>query len=273
MIKRIMVNAFSNITAWVISLLLLIPLYILVVNSFKTQGEALTMSVKLPTSLHLENYLVVISRGKLVTAFFNSSLYSILAIVIGIVTSSMAAFVLARRKNMISRIIYFFIILGITMPLNFVSLMKIMQVTGLLDSQLGMCLLYPAMQTSFSVFLIYGFVSKVPKELDEAAVIDGCSSFRLFFSIVFPLLKPVLVTVCILNFMGVWNDFISATYLLKSSDKWPMTLAVYSFFGMYIKEWNLVAADIVLTSFPVVLIYLLGQRYIVAGMTAGAVKG
>ena len=129
------------------------------------------------------------------------------------------------------------------------------------------------MQLPFAVFLIYGFVSKIPVELDEAAIIDGCGSLRLFSYIVLPLLKPAVATVIVLTFLNTWNEFVSPLYFLSSSTKWPMTLSVYNFFGMYFKDWNLVCADIVLTSLMVIIVYLAGQKYIVSGMTAGAVKG
>ena len=109
--------------------------------------------------------------------------------------------------------------------------------------------------------------------LDEAAIIDGCGPIRLFYSVILPLLAPVIVTAAVLNFVGIWNDFLLPLYYLNNSGYWPMTLAVYNFFGQFQQDWNLVSADIVLTVLPVLLIYLLGQRFIVSGLTAGAVKG
>lgn len=262
----------SHIIAWIVSLILLVPLYIIVVNSLKTRGEALNMSMAFPSVIQWENYTQVIEQGKVFITFFNSCLYAFFSIIVGTLLTAMASFVLSRRSGKGIKILYFFIVLGLTMPVNYVSLMKVMQTLHLLDTRLGICLIYTAMQVSFSVFLTCGFVQNIPRTLDEAAVLDGCSAPRLFFSVIFPLLTPVLVTVAVLNFMAAWNDFITATYMLKSSDCWPMTLAIYSFFGMYEKQWNLVSADIVLTSIPVVLVYLLGQKYIVSGMTAGAVK-
>ncbi|MBZ0294964.1 MAG: carbohydrate ABC transporter permease, partial [Anaerolineae bacterium] len=134
-------------------------------------------------------------------------------------------------------------------------------------------ILYSATQIPFSVFLMYGFIDSVPRELDEAAIIDGCGSVKLFFRIILPLLTPVLVTAGILNFLGVWNDFLLPLYFLNSSTHWPMTLAVYNFFGQYQQDWNLVSADILLTILPVIVIYLVGQRFILSGLSSGAVKG
>ena len=185
----------------------------------------------------------------------------------------MAAYVLSRTRRRLHNFLYLFLVLGIAIPINYIPLIRVMQALKLMNTRIGIVLLYTATQIPFNIFLIHSFVSKISPEIDEAAVIDGASPAALFFRIVMPLLKPVLVTVMVLTFLNTWNEFVMPLYFLNSSDKWPMTLAVYNFFGMYFKDWNLVCADIVLTSAPVIIIYLLGQKYIVSGMTAGAVKG
>ena len=134
-------------------------------------------------------------------------------------------------------------------------------------------ILYAATKIPFGVFLTYAFIESIPKEIDEAAIMDGCNPFTLFFTVIFPLLTPAWVTTAILSFLDFWSEFILPLYFLQNSAKWPMTLAVYNFFGMFEAKWNLVSADIVLTILPVIAVYLMGQRYIISGMTAGAVKG
>jgi raffinose/stachyose/melibiose transport system permease protein len=121
--------------------------------------------------------------------------------------------------------------------------------------------------------LIYAFIESIPRELDEAAIIDGCSPLRLFTSVIYPLLTPVLVTAAVLNLIDFWNEFLLPLYYLNRTTHWPMTLAIYNFFGQYQSDWSLVSADIVLTILPVIIIYLVAQRFIFSGMTAGAVKG
>ena len=125
----------------------------------------------------------------------------------------------------------------------------------------------------FSVFLYYGFVNTGPVELDESAVIDGNSGFDLFLKIVFPLLKPVIITVMVINFMGAWNNFIIRLYVMNRSTMWPMTLSIYNFYGRRISDWQIANADVVLTIAPVVVLFPVGQRYLISGMTAGAIKG
>lgn len=148
-----------------------------------------------------------------------------------------------------------------------------MKSMGMINSHVGMILLYTAMGIPISLFITYAFVSNIPKELDEAAIMDGCNGIKLFLRIIVPLLTSVLVTVFVLNFLSVWNEFTAPLYMLNTVEMWPMTLAVYNFFGQFSAQWNLVSADIVLTSLPVLIVFLIGQKYIVGGLTSGAVKG
>ena len=263
----------ANLLAILISAAMFVPIYLLLVNSLKDEVQSRAMGVELPTSIHWENYLTVIEQGKLEGAFLNSMLYATGATIVVVILSSAAAFVLSRNRSRRNRFLYIFITLGLAMPINYVTLTKVMQATGLINTVIGIILLYAATKLPFAVFLTYAFVETIPKELDEAAILDGCSPLTLFFKIIFPLLTPAWVTTAILSFLDFWSEFILPLYFLQSSAKWPMTLAVYNFFGMFESSWNLVSADIVLTILPVIVVYLLGQRYIVSGMTTGAVKG
>jgi raffinose/stachyose/melibiose transport system permease protein len=255
------------------SLIMVIPFYLIVVNSLKTSADASSMSAALPDKLHVENFSTVISEGKLAISFFNSVFYASGSTIIGTLFAAMAAFVLSRNRTRFNRFLYFFIIMGIALPANYFTLTKVMQITTLINTKAGMILLYAAGQIPFGVFLIYGFLETVPRELDEAAIMDGCGPLHLFFQIIVPLLTPVLVTDAVLSFLGAWSNFIMPLYYLNKTANWPMTLSVYNFFGQYQADWNLVSADILMTVLPVILVYLAAQRYILSGMTAGAIKG
>ncbi|WP_216651801.1 carbohydrate ABC transporter permease [Paenibacillus sp. NEAU-GSW1] len=200
-------------------------------------------------------------------------MYSSISSLLCIIFSAMAAYVMGRNKTKFNRFLYLFIIMGIALPLNYFTLIDVMKWTHLMNTQAGIIVLYMVTQIPFSIFILYGFIGGVPKELDEAGVIDGCGPIRLFFSVIFPMLQPAAVTVFILSFLNTWNEFLLPLYYLNSAQKWPMTLAVYNFFGQFQQSWNLVSADIILTILPVIIIYLLGQRFIIAGMTSGSVKG
>ena len=263
----------KNVLAWFASLLVIIPLMLVFLNAFKADGETLNMTLALPKTWNFSNFAVVIEKGKLVQSFFNSLLYAGAGTVITVFLAAMASYVFSRRRSGGMSALYMYVVLGMVIPVNYVTLTRTMQMFHLTNTAPGIILLYTAMQTPFTVFLIYGFVSKIPVELDEAAVIDGCGPMALYTRIVFPMLKSALVTSGVLCFLNCWNEFMMPLYFLHSSDKWPMTLAVYNFFGQFEMKWNLICADVLLTCAPVIIIYLLGQKYIVGGQTAGAVKG
>ena len=142
---------------------------------------------------------------------------------------------------------------------------------GLVDSSLALIFVL-AGGSAYNIWLLKSYIDGLPVELDEAAVIDGAGPISLFFKIIMPLLKPTMVTCFILQFMGVWSDFLTPLYLSSKSKMFPMTMAVYQFFGKNKSYWNYIFADIVLTCIPVVIVYMIGQKYIVGGMTSGAVK-
>ena len=273
-------NPFRSLRAMVLNasasgatLVAIAPIYVLFVNALKTQPEASSMGIELPLNPQWGNFGTVIEEGKLLTAFLNSVLYAFGGTLIAVLLSALAAYVLARHRTKRHQIIYLLLIMGIAIPTNFVTLMQVMQITHLIDTQIGMILLYAATQIPFSVFLIYAFVDSLPKELDEAAFLDGCSPLRTFRSIILPMLTPVLVTCGILSILNIWNEFLMPLYFLNNTGSWPMTLAVYNFFGQFQSDWSLVSADVVLTILPVILVYAVAQRWILSGVSAGAVKG
>ena len=262
----------NNLLASGAGLIAVAPIYLVFANALKTAADAASMTAQPPRDPQWDNFGAVIDQGRLATAFFNSVLYSFGSTILAVLLAALAAYVLARHRSRRHEIIYLLLILGIAIPTNFVTLTKVMQVTHLIDTQIGIILVYAATQIPFDVFLIYAFVDAVPRELDEAAFIDGCSPIRTFFSIILPMLTPVLVTCGVLNILNVWNEFLMPLYLLNNSDNWPMTLSVYNFFGQYQSNWALVSADVVLTILPVILVYLVAQRWILSGISSGAVK-
>lgn len=271
--KKIIGRVLANLCALIVSIIVIVPLAVLALNSFKSKGESNRLSLSLPSEWHPENYRTVIEQGKLVSSFFNSLLYSICSVVLIVILVSAAAYVISRNHRGVNKFLYYFIISGLAIPINNVALMKVMQALHLVNTRPGIILLYTAINIPLSLFLAYGFIGTIPRDIDEAAIIDGCSPMRLFVRVILPLLTPVMATLFVLNFMAVWNDFTMPLYYLNKSTKWPMTLAVYNFFGAFENAWNLVCADIILTLIPVLIVFVLGQKYIVGGVSSGAVKG
>lgn len=252
--------------------IIILPIYFILINSVKTVEESRFLSFSLPTVFQWKNYIEVIRAGKLVRAFFNSMFMAGVSSFIAVLVSSMAAYALSRRKTKAHNAIYLYFFMGLIAPVNYVTTIFTLKFLHIQNTYTGIILAFAAYGIAFLVFLYYGFIEGVPRELDEAAVIDGCGPFQLFFKIVFPLLKPATITGLVLNFLGAWNDFVTPLYLLSDSDKMGMTNSIYRFFGEHFNDWNMIFADIVLTIAPIVILYLVGQKYIVSG-TAGAVKG
>ena len=273
MLKKNFSAALRQLVALLLSSTILIPMYMVLVNSFKDKRESNRMGLDLPVEWLWENYQHVIEKGKLVASFFNSCLYAFAASVGVVLIAALATYVIARRSDKLAKRLYLLLIIGLFLPVNHVVLVKIMSILGLYGSRLGIVLYYLASNMSFSVFVCYGYFSNLPRELDEAALIDGASPLRTYISVIFPLLKPINITVFILTFMGIWSDFMTPLYLINQTSMWPMNLAIYNFFGRYNAYWNYIFADIVLTVLPVMALYLLCQKQIIGGLTSGAVKG
>lgn len=270
--KKTIQGIFKQILCVILSLAVLLPFYMVLINSFKTKSEAARMSLALPTEWVFSNYIDVINQGKLLQGFFNSLLYATVATTVGVLLCAMASYVICRRNTKLNKFIYYFVLCGLFFPINYVTLVRVFQFFNLIDTRIGIIITFTSAMIPFCVFTIRNFILSVPISMDEAAVIDGAGPNRVFFSIILPLLKPILVTCFILQFMGVWSDFLTPLYLSSKSKYFPMTMSVYQFFGKNSSYWNYIFANIVLTCIPVVVIYLIGQKYIVSGLTSGAVK-
>lgn len=259
---------------WLLSLLVIVPFLVMLFGSLKTSVEATSFDLSLPTTWEWHNYSRVIEEGKMVRSFLNGMLITGAAVLLNIIFASMAAFFIARRKTKGSEFLYYFFFIGMLAPMQTIPTIRLMQSFSLYGTYTSAILLYCVINISFSIFLYVGFIrTTVPKELDEAALLDGASVIRLFFSIVFPLLRPINMTILIIVFMNIWNDVNIPIFFLNDPKKWTMPLSVYQFFGTYSgSNWNLVFANLVLTALPVLIIYLFCQRYIVSGLTSGAVK-
>lgn len=255
-----------------LSCIILLPIYFIVINSLKTVEESRFLDFSFPAVYQWGNYAEVIEKGNLIRAFFNSLFMAGVSSAIAVLVSSMAAYACSRRRTKAHNAFYMYFFMGLIAPVNYVTTIFTLKYLHIQNTYTGIILAFACYGIPFLVFLYYGFFESIPKELDEAAVIDGCGPYGLFFKVVFPLLKPATITGVVLNFLGAWNDFVTPLYLLSDSKKMGMTNSIYRFFGEHFNDWHMIFADIVLTVLPILVIYLAGQKYIVSG-TAGAVKG
>ncbi|MEF9878629.1 MAG: carbohydrate ABC transporter permease [Clostridia bacterium] len=271
--KMTILNVLKEALAWSLSLIVIVPFLIVLVNALKDEQQALTMSLSLPTQWHWENFVTVWNVGHIPQSFFNSVLISVGAVFLSIICASLCAFVLARNPSKCNKKIFMYFSLGLMFPVSMVTVVKVMRILGLYNTRWGVILLFGALILPLSVFLYYNFIMGIPQEIDEAAIVDGAGTGTLFFRILFPVLKPVTVTVVMLNFLSCWNDFTVPLYILPDPDKAVIVQQVYHFYGTFTASWNLVSVTILYAIAPILAVYILGQRYIISGMVAGAVKG
>jgi raffinose/stachyose/melibiose transport system permease protein len=250
-----------------------VPLYFVIINSFKTKAEAADMNLLLPSEWNLINNLKeVFAAAKIPQAFGNTLIITVCSVLLIIVLCSISAFVIQRRDTKLTRIMTQILIVGLILPMMIITTYYVVDFFNLIRSYTGVVLLFVAGNYAFFTYLYISFMHGVPRDIDEAAIIDGASKYRLFFGIIFPLLLPVNASVLILASMNIWNDFLIPFYFLNTADRYTLSLLVYFFYGQKAADWNLVFTTIMIVSLPVILLYLFLQRYIVAGMTSGAVK-
>ncbi|MCI6811008.1 MAG: carbohydrate ABC transporter permease [Lachnospiraceae bacterium] len=270
--RTLIVNRIMELILWLFSIVTIYPILMVVLTSFKSKGEAAYLNISLPQKWLFENYITVMEKD-FIRSLKNSIFITLLSIVLITGLAAFISFIIARRDTKGCRIVYKIITLGIIAPFTALPTIQLLQKLGLYGTRTGLCFIYAALYMPFTTMILSGFIKGIPRELDEAAVMDGAIGGRLFLKVILPLLKPALATTGILNFMWVWNELQIPMYLLNSSAKWTLPLSVYNFYGQYSRSWNLVCADVVLVSLPVVIVYIFAQKWIISGMTAGAVKG
>ncbi|MFD0670707.1 carbohydrate ABC transporter permease [Cohnella sp. GCM10027633] len=253
-----------------------VPLYFVLVNAMKSPQEASLMNMKWPTSVQLWaniKEVVQVRDYMLLRAFWNSSVLTVLSIAGLILVCSMAAFVMQRRNDKLTPWLSFFVLSGLIIPPAIVPTIWVLQEISLFKTMTGIVLVEIALSLPFCILLYRGFMGAIPREIDEAAVVDGYGGFRLFFTIIFPLLKPVTATVIVTSSVSIFNDFTNPLYFFPGADNATVQLTLYNFMSQFVSQWNLLFTDILLITIPPLLLFLFFNKKIVAGMTAGSVKG
>ncbi|WP_057913588.1 carbohydrate ABC transporter permease [Peribacillus muralis] len=272
----------SSRTKWLLTALALlitafhlIPFYILITTSLKKTGD-FTSKWSFPDYFDTENFALAWEHANLGNAFVNTAIITILSAVLLIFFGSMSAYALARRTTKLNKYMYFlFVGVMVIPPLTaLVPLYRLVVDIGLMNTHLVAILNNVAAFMPLTIFLYAGFIrSTIPKELEEAAKLDGASTLGVFFKVVFPLLKPITATVLIISSVYIWNDYQFAIFFLQDSSVQTLTVALAGFFGQNVSQLNLVAAAALMASLPMVIVFLFLQRFFIEGLAAGSVKG
>lgn len=271
-------NALSFSFLLLLSIVFLFPLYLVLINSFKSKFNIISEPFAFPnddTFVGLENYINGINSSGIIGAFIRTAIITVGSVLAIVVFTSMTAWYITRVKTKVNRIIYYLFLFSMIVPFQMVmfTMTDVCYRLGL-NSVLGIIPVYLGFGSGLSVFMFSGFVKGLPREIEEAAMIDGCSPIKTFFYVVFPILKPTAITVAILNAMWIWNDFLLPYLLLGSTDKTLSVAIQLTMQGAYgAIDWGGFMSMLVLAIIPIVIFYLLCQKYIIKGVIDGAVKG
>lgn len=256
-------------------IIFIVPFAFMLVNALKERREANLLSIALPTEFHWENFAEVFKANnyQILTAFKNSGLIVVGSVLILIIVGSMGGYVFQRRKDRVMGIMNSLIMAGLMVPAAILPTIWVLQRIHLYKTIWGMILIEVALQIPFTIMLFRGFMSSIPIELEEAGYMDGCSKWKIFSAIIFPLLKPVTSTVIILNAVTIFNDFTNPLYFLPGAENATVQLTLYNFMGQYSSSYNMLFADVILITIPMLILFIFFNKRIVEGMVAGAVKG
>lgn len=266
-------------------IIFMFPFGMVIINSAKTSKEIIFNAIALPSNWGqlLTNISLIFNNPTVdyMGAFIDSTVITVLSLVVIVLFSSMAAWVLVRSNKVWSTILFMAFVAAMVIPFQVLMypLVRWMRLVGdflhlpLLGTYHGIVFAYLGFGTPLSIFVFHGFIKNIPFELEEAATIDGCSKQGIFFRIVFPLLKPIIVTVLILNGIWIWNDYLLPLLVLGSNGAvQTIPIAVTAFAGAYLKQWDLILTSTLIAIIPVIILYLFAQRYIIKGMVEGSIK-
>jgi raffinose/stachyose/melibiose transport system permease protein len=255
--------------------LVIVPLAATVLGGFKTVGELRASPFGLPTTWHLESYAEILSSGIFWTYLGNSLVVSLSAVALTLLCAAMAAYVFAQIRFFGSRYLQSYLLLGMMFPFATAIVPLFLQVRdfGLLDNPVGVILPQTAFSMAFAIVLLRSFFQELPKELFEAAYVDGCSYVRFFFRFTLPLSTPILATVGTFVFVQSWNNYLLPLVVLNDQKLFTWPLGIMQFRGEYIVDWSKILAFVSLTIIPALVFFTVTQKYIVAGLTRGSVKG
>lgn len=277
-------NAMRTSTRWLIGLIgillttavFVVPFAFIFTMAAKDPAEAAQLQFSWPTNFQLWDNIIEVFQARdymLVIAFINSTILTVASVTLMVIFGAMIAFILDRRRSRLNPLINALILAGLIMPPAVVPTIWVMQSLGLFKTLPGLVLVEVAFGLSFTVLTMRAFVASIPREIDEAAIVDGAGPLRLFFQVILPLLKSVIVTVIVVQSIFVFNDFQNPLYFLPGDQNATVQLTLFNFQSQALTSYNLLFANILVITIPMLIMYILFQRQIVSGMTAGAVKG
>lgn len=267
-------NWIKYLFAYLMLIITLVPFYLMINNSFKTTQLFVKNPFSLPRTFNITNYTTAFQRMRYSRAISNSAIITCISVSLLILTSSMTAYFLVRHNWRINRWLFAALVASMLVPFQaiMIPLVSIYGSLDLLNNKWTLIFMYLGFGQPFAVFVFHGFIKSIPLELEEAALIDGANKLQVFFQVIFPLLRPVIMTVMILDVLWIWNDYLLPSLILLSPAERTLPLSTYSFFNEYSVDYAPLMAGIVMTILPVLVVYVMAQRQIIEGIVKGAIK-
>ena len=260
----------------VFGVIFVVPFIFILLTAAKTRQEAALFQFSWPSKFQLlENIRDVIAFGdhRMLRALWNSTLLTVGSVTLIVLFSALVAYVMQRRGDRVASVVSSIMLAGLIIPPAVVPTIFLLQWVHLYKTLLGLIMVEVAFTMPFATLIFRAFVANIPRELDEAAILDGASPTQVFFSIILPLLQPAIITVIVVSSVGIYNDFVSPLYFLPGAENVTVQLTLYSFISQFTSQWNLLFADVLIITIPPFIMFMFFQRQIVSGMTAGAIKG
>ncbi len=260
----------------IIGTVFLVPFAFILLTASKTRSEASLFQFSWPTEFQLlDNIREVIVFGdyRMILATWNSTILTVGSVVLIVLLGALVAFVMQRRSDRVATFASSIMLIGLIIPPAVVPTIFLLQWLGIYKTIFGLIMIEVAIQLPFAILIFRAFMGAIPREIDEAAIIDGASPFQIFFSVILPLLWPAIVTVIVISAVTIYNDFTLPLYFLPGSENVTVQLTLYSFRSQFLSQWNLLFADVLIITIPPFILFILFQRQIVSGMTAGSIRG
>ena len=274
--KFISRNWLDAVSLIIVGILFLVPFTFILIIASKTQKEAGLLKFSWPSKFLLfENIREVLTFGndRMFLAFWNSTILTVFSVVLIVILAALVAYVMQRRQDRIASIASTVMLAGLIIPPAVVPTIFVLQWLGIYKTIFSLVMVEVALQIPFALLVFRAFIASIPREIDEAAIIDGASPLQVFFSIILPLLWPAVITVVVITAVTIYNDFTLPLYFLPGAKNVTVQLTLFSFRSQFAQQWNLLFADVVVITIPPLIMFMFFQRQIVSGMTAGAIKG
>jgi raffinose/stachyose/melibiose transport system permease protein len=264
------------LTLIVVGVMFIVPFIFIILTASKPQAEAALFEFSLPSEFLLfQNLWEVIQFRdyRMLLALWNSTILTVGSVILIVLLAAGVAFVVQRRNDRVASIVSTFMLTGLIIPPAVVPTIFVLQEIGLYRTIIGLIFVEVAIQLPFAVLILRAFMASIPREIDEAAIIDGASSWQLFLRVILPLLRPAIITIVVVSAVVIYNDFTLPLYFLPGSDNVTAQLTLFSFISQFSSRWDLLFADVIIITIPPLIMYMFFQKQIVAGLTSGALKG